>query len=164
MYTLINVGVRTTITTFKDVDVYDVKYCACDKLRRQILSKDVSTKAGDFENFKKAKEKFMFNKKVGVSESFNGLSHELVLILPYDVLSLISRDRQPRWEMVVHKDVDFLDYQRKSISDLTSSIEASFKDSDEKQKGAGNGVLGLRSSSPSSKKDVVVRVKVEKKE
>jgi len=43
--------------------------------------------------------------------------------LPYDVLSLISRDRQPRWEMVVHKDVDFLDYQRKSISDLTSSIE-----------------------------------------
>jgi hypothetical protein len=73
--------VRTTITTFKDVDVYDVKYCACDKLRRQILSKDVSTKAGDFENFKKAKEKFMFNKKVGVSESFNGLSHELVLML-----------------------------------------------------------------------------------
>ncbi|KAL9808911.1 hypothetical protein AtNW77_Chr00c001g0320801 [Arabidopsis thaliana] len=41
----------------------------------------VSTKAGDFENFKKAKEKFMFNKKVGVPESFNGLSHELVLML-----------------------------------------------------------------------------------
>ncbi|CAB91582.1 putative protein [Arabidopsis thaliana] len=43
--------------------------------------------------------------------------------LPSDGLSLISRERQPRWEMVVNKDVDWLDYLRNSISDLKCSIE-----------------------------------------
>jgi len=43
--------------------------------------------------------------------------------LPSYGLNLISRERQPRWKMVVHKDVDFLDYLRKSISDLKCSIE-----------------------------------------
>ncbi|XP_010469185.1 PREDICTED: uncharacterized protein LOC104749289 [Camelina sativa] len=38
-------GVRTTFATFKGVDVYDVEYCACAELRRQVLSKD----GGDFE-------------------------------------------------------------------------------------------------------------------
>ncbi|KAG7563254.1 hypothetical protein ISN44_As10g000800 [Arabidopsis suecica] len=61
-------GVRTTITTFKDVDVYDVEYCACDKLRRHVLSKDGSIKVGGFEDFKKAKENVMFKKKVGAPE------------------------------------------------------------------------------------------------
>ncbi|KAL1190917.1 hypothetical protein V5N11_025657 [Cardamine amara subsp. amara] len=42
-------GVRTTFATFKDVDVYDVEYCACAELRRQVVSKDGSIKAGDFE-------------------------------------------------------------------------------------------------------------------
>jgi broad specificity phosphatase PhoE len=42
-------GVRTTFATIKDVDVYDVGYCACAELRRQVSSKDGSTKAGDFE-------------------------------------------------------------------------------------------------------------------
>ncbi|EOA25790.1 hypothetical protein CARUB_v10019157mg [Capsella rubella] len=32
-----------------DVDVYDVEYCACAELRRQVLSKDGATIAGDFE-------------------------------------------------------------------------------------------------------------------
>ncbi|ESQ44034.1 hypothetical protein EUTSA_v10006148mg [Eutrema salsugineum] len=42
-------GVRTTFANFKDVDVYDVEYCACAELRRQVFSIDGSTKAGDFE-------------------------------------------------------------------------------------------------------------------
>lgn len=42
-------GVRTTFSTFKDVDVYDVEYCACAELRRQVSSQDGSTKAGNFE-------------------------------------------------------------------------------------------------------------------
>jgi len=46
--------------------------------------------------------------------------------LPSDGLSLISRERQPRWEMVVNKDVDWLDYLRNSISDLKCSIEVVF--------------------------------------
>ncbi|AEE80062.1 Phosphoglycerate mutase family protein [Arabidopsis thaliana] len=42
-------GVRTTFATFKGVHVYDVEYCGCAELRRQVSSKDGSTKAGDFE-------------------------------------------------------------------------------------------------------------------
>ncbi|CAH8381107.1 unnamed protein product [Eruca vesicaria subsp. sativa] len=42
-------GVRTTFATFKDVDVYEVEYCACAELRRQVLSQEGPTKAGDFE-------------------------------------------------------------------------------------------------------------------
>nr|VDD62377.1 unnamed protein product [Brassica oleracea] len=42
-------GVRTTFATYKDVAVYEVEYCACAELRRQVLSQEESTKAGDFE-------------------------------------------------------------------------------------------------------------------
>ncbi|CAN7085556.1 unnamed protein product [Brassica oleracea var. botrytis] len=37
------------ICNHKDVDVYEVEYCACAELRRQVLSQEGSTKAGDFE-------------------------------------------------------------------------------------------------------------------
>ncbi|XP_018481546.2 uncharacterized protein LOC108852537 [Raphanus sativus] len=42
-------GVRTTFATYKEVDVYDIEYCACAELRRQISSQGGSTKAGHFE-------------------------------------------------------------------------------------------------------------------
>ncbi|XP_009105525.2 uncharacterized protein LOC103831373 [Brassica rapa] len=42
-------GVRTTFATYKDVAVYEVEYCACAELRRQVLSQEGSTTAGDFE-------------------------------------------------------------------------------------------------------------------
>ncbi|CAF1845288.1 hypothetical protein HID58_060574 [Brassica napus] len=42
-------GVRTTFATYKEVDVYDIEYCACAELRRQVSSQDGSTKAGHFE-------------------------------------------------------------------------------------------------------------------
>ncbi|CAH2063386.1 unnamed protein product [Thlaspi arvense] len=42
-------GVRTTFASIKGVDVYDVEYCACAELRRQVSSQDGFTKAGDFE-------------------------------------------------------------------------------------------------------------------
>ncbi|KFK35249.1 hypothetical protein AALP_AA5G260200 [Arabis alpina] len=42
-------GVRTTFATFKGVDVYDVEYCACAELRREVSSQVGFTKAGDFE-------------------------------------------------------------------------------------------------------------------
>ncbi|CAH8392100.1 unnamed protein product [Eruca vesicaria subsp. sativa] len=42
-------GVRTTFATYKEVDVYDIEYCACAELRRQVLSQEGSTKAGRFE-------------------------------------------------------------------------------------------------------------------
>ncbi|KAJ0255588.1 Phosphoglycerate mutase family protein [Hirschfeldia incana] len=42
-------GVRTTFATYKEVDVYEVEYCACAELRRQVLSQEGSAKAGDFE-------------------------------------------------------------------------------------------------------------------
>ncbi|KAL0866901.1 hypothetical protein Bca101_046019 [Brassica carinata] len=42
-------GVRTTFATYKEVDVYDIEYCACAELRRKLSSQDGSTKAGHFE-------------------------------------------------------------------------------------------------------------------
>ena len=42
-------GVRTTFATYKEVDVYDIEYCACAELRRQVSGQDGSTKAGHFE-------------------------------------------------------------------------------------------------------------------
>ncbi|CAN7056550.1 unnamed protein product [Brassica rapa subsp. trilocularis] len=42
-------GVRTTFATYKEVEVYDIEYCACAELRRHVSSQDGSTKAGHFE-------------------------------------------------------------------------------------------------------------------
>ncbi|KAF8107453.1 hypothetical protein N665_0121s0007 [Sinapis alba] len=42
-------GVRTTFATYKEVNVYDIEYCACAELRRKVSSQDGSTIAGKFE-------------------------------------------------------------------------------------------------------------------